>query len=88
MHPPDGPPVCTALNVPPSTMPPPMSKTISPSVMPSGTSTRPELTTRPASANTLVPVLGGRPIPAYQAPPLRMIGAMLANVSTLLISVG
>jgi hypothetical protein len=25
---------------------------------------------------------------AYQAPPLRMIGAMLANVSTLLISVG
>ena len=53
-----------------------------------GTSTRPVLTTRPARANTLVPLLVSVPMPAYQSPPLRMIGAMLAKVSTLLISVG
>jgi len=53
-----------------------------------GTSTRPVLTTRPARANTLVPLLVSVPIRAYQSPPLRMIGAMLAKVSTLLIRVG
>ena len=88
MQPPDGPPVCTALNSPPSTMPPPMSNTMSRSEMPIGTSTSPEFTTRPARANTLVPLLSAVPIDAYQAAPLRMMGAMLANVSTLLISVG
>ena len=43
MQPPDGPPVCTALNCLPSGMPPPMSKMISRSVMPIGTSIRPVL---------------------------------------------
>ena len=65
-----------------------MSKTISRRVMPIGTSTRPVLSTRPASAKTLVPLLFSVPMPANQSPPLRMIGATLAKVSTLLISVG
>ena len=56
--------------------------------MPIGTSISPVLRILPASANTLVPLLLGVPIAAYQAGPLRMIGAMLAKVSTLLISVG
>ena len=43
MQPPEGPPVCTALNLRPSGMPPPMSKMISRSVMPMGTSIRPVL---------------------------------------------
>ena len=43
MQPPEGPPVCTALNCLPSGMPPPMSKMISRSVMPMGTSIRPVL---------------------------------------------
>src|SRR3954453_23876330 len=87
-QPPDGPPVWTHLNARPSTIPPPMSKTISRSVAPIGTSTRPVFTTRPASAKTLVPLLVAVPIPAYHSPPLRMIGATLAYDSTLLISVG
>jgi hypothetical protein len=88
MQPPAGPPVWTALNVPPSTIPPPMSNTISRSVVPIGTSTMPVFATRPASAKTLVPALPAVPIEANHAPPLRMIGATLAKVSTLLISVG
>ena len=88
MQPPAGPPVCTALNARPSTMPPPMSNTISRRVVPIGTSTSPVFTTRPARAKTLVPLLVAVPIAANQSPPLRMMGAMLANVSTLLMSVG
>ena len=57
MQPPAGPPVWTALKARPSTIPPPMSNTISRSVVPIGTSTRPVLTTRPASAKTFVPLL-------------------------------
>jgi hypothetical protein len=56
--------------------------------MPIGTSMRPVLFTRPASAKTLVPLLFSVPMPANQSPPLRRMGAMLAKVSTLLISVG
>ena len=41
MQPPDGPPVCTALNCLPSGMPPPISWMISRSVIPMGTSIRP-----------------------------------------------
>src|SRR3954470_5325723 len=87
-QPPEGPPVWTHLKARPSTIPPPMSKTISRSVAPIGTSTSPVLTTRPASAKTFVPLLVFEPMPAYQSPPLRMIGATLAYDSTLLISVG
>ncbi len=53
-----------------------------------GTSTRPVFSTRPARAKTFVPLLFSVPIPAYHSPPLRMMGAMLAKVSTLLMSVG
>ena len=42
----------------------------------------------PASAKTLVPLLRSVPMRANHSPPLRMMGAMLAKVSTLLISVG
>ena len=56
-QPPEGPPVCTALNVLPPGMPPPISKTISRRVIPMGTSTRPVLFTLPTSENTLVPEL-------------------------------
>src|SRR5665647_3791891 len=88
MQPPDGPPVWTALNGRPSTIPPPMSYTISRRVIPIGTSTRPVLTMRPARAKTLVPLLLPRPIAAYHSGPLRRIVGTLANVSTLLMSVG
>ena len=88
MQPPEGPPVCTALYLRPSGMPPPISKMISRSVMPIGTSIRPVFSTRPASAKTLVPLLFSVPMPANQSAPWRMIGAMLAKVSTLLMRVG
>ena len=42
----------------------------------------------PARAKTLVPLLVPVPMARYQSPPLRMMGATLASVSTLLISVG
>ncbi len=88
MQPPEGPPVCTALNFLPSGIPPPISKTISRSVIPMGTSTSPVFCTRPARAKTFVPLLFSVPISAYHSPPLRMMGATLAKVSTLLIRVG
>ena len=69
-------------------MPPPISWMISRSVIPIGTSIRPVLATRPASANTLVPLLFSVPIAANHSAPLRTMGAILAKVSTLLISVG
>ena len=62
MHPPDGPPNCAALNLLLPGVPPPMSNTISLSVLPIGTSTRPVLTTSPASANTFVTLLFSLPI--------------------------
>src|ERR1035441_7524788 len=88
MHPPDGPPVCTALIFAPSGAPPPISSTICLRGVPIGTSIRPVLAILPASANTFVPLLLPVPMAAYQSAPLRMIGGMFARVSTLLISVG
>src|ERR1035438_10525213 len=88
MQPPEGPPVCTALILPPSGAPPPIFSTICRRVVPIGTSIRPVLLILPASANTFVPLLFSVPMLANQSAPLRMIGATLANVSTLLISVG
>ena len=49
---------------------------------------RPVRAILPARAKTFVPLLFSVPIEAYQAPPLRTIGAMLAKVSTLLMRVG
>src|SRR5688572_28365621 len=88
MQPPDGPPVCRALNCLLSGMPPPISKIISRRVMPIGTSIRPVLRTRPDSAKTLVPLLRSVPIFVYHSLPCLRMGTMLAYVSTLLISVG
>ncbi len=88
MHPPDGPPVWAALKVRFFLMPPPMSKTTSPRVVPIGTSTIPVLLMDPARANTLVPLLLSVPMPANQSAPLRIIGATLAYVSTLHMMVG
>ena len=73
MQPPEGPPVWTALILPPSGAPPPMFSTIWRSGVPMGTSIRPVLVILPASANTLVPLLFSVPIDANQSAPLRMI---------------
>src|SRR5512138_1628222 len=83
MQPPDGPPSWAALYFLPPVIPPPMSKMMSPMGVPMGTSTRPTLLTAPVSANTLVPLDRSVPMAAYQAPPFRMIWAILAYVSTL-----
>jgi hypothetical protein len=69
-------------------MPPPMSKMISRSVMPIGTSIRPVLTMRAGQrehlgALALLGADGGEPLA-----PVAQDGRMLAKVSTLLISVG
>src|SRR5579863_1923433 len=88
MQPPEGPPVWTALILPPSGAPPPISCTIVRKGVPMGTSIRPVLVILPARANTLVPLLFSVPIPANHAAPLRAIAGTLAKVSTLLMSVG
>ncbi len=53
-----------------------------------GTSIRPVLTTLPASAKTLVPLLVSVPTVRNQLAPSRMMTGTLAQVSTLLMSVG
>src|SRR5271165_6066204 len=88
MHPPEGPPVWTALILAPPGAPPPISSTIWRRVVPIGTSMRPVFAILPASAKTLVPLLLAVPMAANHSAPLRMIGAMLARVSTLLMRVG
>src|SRR6478736_2768943 len=88
MQPPDGPPVCTDLIERPSGAPPPISSTICRNGIPIGTSMRPLLVILPVSAKTFVPLLFSVPKLAYHSAPLLMMGAMLANVSTLLMSVG
>ena len=78
MQPPEGPPICTALNFLPPWMPPPMSKMTSRRLMPMGTSTMPPRLILPARAKTLVPLLFSVPIFAYSAPPMRMMCGTLA----------
>ncbi|OQB35380.1 MAG: hypothetical protein BWY09_02329 [Candidatus Hydrogenedentes bacterium ADurb.Bin179] len=78
MQPPDGPPLCTALNCLSSWMPPPMVKMMSRRVMPIGTSIRPVLFTLPVRQNTLLPLLFSVPMAAYQSLPLRMMNGTLA----------
>ena len=56
--------------------------------VPSGISTRPVLLTLPTSEKTLVPALLALPVSVNQAGPLVTIGAMLYQVSTLLMLVG
>ena len=87
-QPPEGPPICTALNFLPSRMPPPMSKMTSRRVVPMGTSIRPVFTTLPVRAKALVPGLFSVPMLRYQSAPRRMMQGTLAKVSTLLRTVG
>src|ERR1035438_9922256 len=56
--------------------------------VPSGISTRPVLAILPTSENTLVPALLALPVSVNQAGPLATMGAMLHQVSTLLMLVG
>src|SRR5208283_2810719 len=56
--------------------------------VPSGISTRPVLLTFPTKENTFVPELLGLPVSVNQAGPLVTMGAMLYQVSTLLMFVG
>src|SRR5665648_550025 len=88
IHPPEGPPVWAALNVLCCLIPPPISKIIFRSVVPMGTSTSPTLLTLPAKANTFVPLLFSVPTAENHSAPFKIIGGMLANVSTLLTHVG
>ena len=88
MQPPEGPPVCTALNSRPSGMPPPMSKMISRRVDAHRHFDQAGVDDPARQREHLgaLALLGADA--ANQSPPLRMIGGTLANVSTLLISVG
>ena len=88
MQPPDGPPICTALNSLPFRIPPPISKITSRSVFPIGISTSPPLLILPVSAKTFVPLLSSVPIAANASPPFARIHGTFANVSTLLILEG
>ncbi len=88
IQPPEGPPVCTALNSFPPGIPPPISKITSFSVIPIGTSTKPVLLILPTRENILVPLLPFVPICENQSAPLSVIIGMLAHVSTLFILVG
>jgi hypothetical protein len=88
MHPPEGPPICTALNGRPEIVPPPISLTTSLMVIPMGTSTSPPRLTFPARAKTFVPVEAAVPYALKASAPFRMIHGTLANVSTLLMQVG
>src|SRR5271165_836829 len=56
--------------------------------VPRGISTKPVLVILPTSENTLVPALLGLPVSLNQAGPLVTMGAMLYQVSTLLMLVG
>src|SRR4030067_3299595 len=88
MQPPEGPPVCTALIRFPSCCPPPISKMISLSVIPMGTSTNPVFLTFPTREKIFVPLLFSVPIEENHLLPFSMINGTLAQVSTLLRFVG
>src|SRR5690242_7168693 len=88
MTPPEGPPVCTALNFLPLGMPPPTSKIISRNVVPYGNSATPGLFISPARQKTFVPLVFSVPMEANHFAPLMIIGRRVAQVSTLLIFVG
>ena len=87
-HPPEGPPICTALNSVPPLIPPPISKITSLKVVPIGTSINPVFSMFPVIAKAFVPGLFSVPIVLYHSAPLAIIGGTLAKVSTLLSTVG
>src|SRR4030043_47673 len=87
-HPPEGPPICTALNALPLGIPPPISKTTSLMVTPMGTSTKPVLFTLPANEKIFVPLLFSVPTCRYHAALFLILRGTFAQVSTLLMFVG
>src|SRR6516162_5023100 len=88
MQPPEGPPVWIDLIARPPTPPSPMSYTNVFRGVPSGISTSPVLCTLPTREKTFVPGLFALPVSVNHAGPLVMIGAMLYQVSTLLMLLG
>jgi len=88
MQPPEGPPICTALNFLLFFIPPPMVNIISRIEVPITISTSPVSATFPERANTLVPLLVVVPIEANQSAPRDIISGIFDKVSTLLIIVG
>ena len=88
IQPPEGPPVCTALNFFPSGIPPPMSKIISLRLIPIGTSIRPVLFILPTRENIFVPLECSVPMSEYHCQPLFIITGTFAQVSTLFRLVG
>ena len=56
--------------------------------MPSGTSISPVFATFPVTANVFVPGEPGVPIFRYSSAPISMMSGIVANVSTLLMTVG
>src|SRR5208283_2252003 len=88
IHPPDGPPVCTALNLLPPGIPPPILKIISLRGVPMGTSTRPVLVILPTREKIFVPLLLSVPNWVNQSAPLLMISGTFAHVSTLFKTLG
>ena len=87
-HPPEGPPIWTALNRFPSGGPPTMSKMSCRRVVPIGTSTSPVFRTLPVREKILVPGEVSVPKERNQSAPFRMMWGTLAQVSTLLMLVG
>src|SRR5512136_1963226 len=85
-HPPEGRPVCTALNS--LTSPPPISKMTLRNVVPRGTSIKPVRLTLPTRLKVLVPLELSVPYWEYHAGPLRRMLGRVPRVSTLLIIVG
>ncbi|EKD25805.1 MAG: hypothetical protein ACD_79C01497G0001 [uncultured bacterium] len=88
IHPPEGPPIWTALYFLPLGIPPPILNTMSLTVVPIATSTSPVLVIFPDNANTLVPLLFNVPTALNFSNPCSNIQGRLASVSTLLIMVG
>jgi hypothetical protein len=76
------------LNFLPFRIPPPIPKINSRSVMPIGTSTNPVLTTLPTSEKIIVPDDFSVPMPAYHSAPFATMIGTLAQVLTLLMTVG
>ena len=79
IHPPEGPPICTALNFRPLAIPPPISSITCLTVIPIGTSINPPRATLPARANTFVPFEESLPIFENHSPPLRKIAGIFAR---------
>ncbi|MCY1219465.1 hypothetical protein D9M72_314420 [compost metagenome] len=84
----EGPPVKTALNSLPWSIPPPCRNTSVSRLVPIGSSYRPGRKTSPESEYSLVPAAWPMPRPRYHWAPLRKMPGTWASVSVLLTTVG